>query len=890
MDKENNKTLIVDRYFTKENVDPFDEVVWVKRTAEIKNTKGDYLFKQEDVEVPDFWSEMATNIVASKYFRGKLGTEKRESSVKQLIGRVVNTISKWGLEGKYFDEVNTNIFREELKYILLHQIAAFNSPVWFNVGYEEHPQSSACFINSIQDSMDSILDVAKIEGMIFKKGSGSGINLSPIRSSKESLRTGGIASGPVSFMRGLDSFAGVIKSGGATRRAACMRILNIDHPDIAEFIECKSKEEVKAQKLIAAGYDGSFNGEAYKTVQFQNANNSIRVTNSFMKAVIDDKDWELKSVTTGEVIETVNAKDLLMGAAKEAHFCGDPGIQYDTTINNWHTCPNSGKIQSSNPCSEYMFLDDTSCNLASLNLLKFVYEAYKFHIEMFKKAVRILITAQEILVGRSSYPTPQIEKNSHEFRPLGIGYANLGAMLMTLGLPYDSDGGRDLAAALTSLMSAEAYFRSAEIAETIGAFDGFETNKHEMLDVIENHWLENTHIRCIDNLVTKIQAEASKIWQNCYYKGLSKGIRNSQISVLAPTGTIGFMMDCDTTGVEPSIALVSYKKLAGAGDGILKLVNNSVEKALRNLNYSETRIKTIIEYITKNDTIEGCPDISKEHLPVFDCAFKPANGERSIHYKGHMKMCAAVQPFISGSISKTFNLPETATVQEIFDIYIESWKLGLKSVSVYRDNCKKSQPLSTKPHDQKVESKPLGLPTPIRKHLPDERPSITHKFSVAGHDGYMTVGLYEDGLPGEVFITISKEGSTISGLLNSLAESTSIALQYGVPLEVLINKFKHSRFEPSGWTNNKDIRMASSLVDYIFRWLEIKFVKKEGVLISNLVPPALNDLATVEYVNSQVTPPKKSIDTPLCTECGSLTTRNGTCYKCSNCGSTSGCS
>ncbi|HEY4611706.1 MAG TPA: vitamin B12-dependent ribonucleotide reductase, partial [Bacteroidota bacterium] len=776
------------RYFTKPGVHPFDEIEWELRTAIISNEKGEKIFEQKDVEFPKSWSMTATNVVASKYFHGSLGLPERERSVKQLIERVALSYLKWGLKDGYFaSEEDAGIFYDELVFLLVNQYMAFNSPVWFNVGVEDRPQCSACFINSVQDSMESILGLAKTEGMLFKYGSGTGSNLSTLRSSRERLSGGGTPSGPVSFMKGFDAFAGVIKSGGKTRRAAKMVILNADHPDIPDFINCKADEEKKAWALIEAGYNGGFNvpGGAYDTISYQNANHSVRVSNEFMKAVLEDKEWWTKAVTTGKPVEKFRARDLMKQIADAAWVCGDPGMQYHTTINNWHTSPNTAPINSSNPCSEYMFLDDTACNLASLNLMKFRRDDGEFDVDMFRRAVQVTITAMEISVDNSSYPTNSITQNSFDYRPLGLGYANLGALLMARGLPYDSEEGRSYAGAITSLMCGEAYKQSALIAKEKGPFKGYAINREPMLNVMAKHGIYAEKID--QELVPKDLWEASaSVWKDVTRIGKQWGIRNSQSTVLAPTGTIGFMMDCDTTGVEPDIALVKYKKLVGGG--LLKIVNNTVPEALRKLGYDEEQIEHIIAFIDKNDTIEGAPHLKEEHLPVFDCAFKPANGKRSIQYMGHIRMMSATQPFLSGAISKTVNMPTEVTAEEIMNAYTEAWKLGLKAIAVYRDGCKRTQPLSTSlDTGEKKEVKAAKLPP--RRRLPDERQSITHKFSIAGHEGYITVGMFEDGMPGEVFITMSKEGSTISGLMDSFATGISISLQYGVPLKVMVDKF-----------------------------------------------------------------------------------------------------
>ena len=870
------------RAYTKPGVHPFDEIKWDKRRASISNEKGETIFEQTDVEVPSTWSMMATNVVVSKYFRRSNDGKGRENSVRQLIGRVVDTISRWGRDGGYFSSAEeADTFEAELCHLLLDQKASFNSPVWFNCGIEVKPQCSACFINSVQDRMDSILDLAKTEGMLFKWGSGTGTNLSVIRSSKELLSSGGQASGPVSFMKGYDAFAGVIKSGGKTRRAAKMVILNIDHPDIVDFITCKEEEEKKAWALIAAGYDSSFNGPAYSSVFFQNSNNSVRVTDEFMKAVIEDKEWTTRAITSGQPMDNYRAQDLLHMMAKAAHVCGDPGVQYDTTINCWHTCSNTARINASNPCSEYMFLDDTACNLSSLNLMKFRKPNGDLDVEKFKHGVDIMITAQEIIVDNASYPTPAIAKNSHLFRPLGLGYANLGALLMSLGIPYDSDAGRSYAAAITALMCGEAYQTSALIAGDLGPFAEFPINREPMLHVIRKHRAAAAKINP-NHIPADLYGAAQRAWSDALTVGEQFGYKNSQVTVLAPTGTIGFMMDCDTTGVEPDIALVKYKKLVGGG--LLKIVNQTVPEALRRLKYSDAQINDIIKYIDENETIEGAPHLKEDHLPIFDCAFKPLNGVRSIQYMGHLKMMAAVQPFLSGAISKTVNMPEEVTIEEIEQTYIEGWKLGLKALAIYRDGSKRSQPLNTSLKETKQEAA-----KPIRRRLPDERKSITHKFSVAGHDGYITVGMYDDGTPGEIFVVMAKQGSVVSGLMDTVATSISLALQYGVPLKVLVDKFSHSRFEPSGFTNNPSIPIAKSIVDYIFRWLGQKFLStEEQVQSENPAPVEVGQAESIQFRERQVF--QSQADAPPCPECGAIMVRNAACYKCLNCGTTNGCS
>jgi ribonucleoside-diphosphate reductase alpha chain len=903
--------LRFERRNTTPGTHPFDEVEWELRTASIGNERGEVIFEQKDVEIPKSWSMMATNVVVSKYFRGNLGTPDRERSVKQLIGRVADTITAWGAATGYFAGTDDQeAFHAELTHLLLHQKMAFNSPVWFNCGVEAKPQCSACFINSVDDTMSSIMDLAKTEGMLFKWGSGTGTNLSPIRSSVEKLKGGGTASGPVSFMKGYDAFAGVIKSGGKTRRAAKMVILNADHPDIVDFIRCKENEEKKAWALIDQGYDPSFNGEAYGSVFFQNSNNSVRVTDDFMEAVAKDRDWHTRAVTTGEVLDTYRAKDLMAMIAESAWICGDPGLQFHTTINKWHTCPNTAPINASNPCSEYMFLDDSACNLASLNLMKFRRADGEFDVEAFRHAVDITITAQEIIVDNASYPTPAIEKNSHDYRPLGLGYANLGALLMARGLPYDSDAGRAMAGAITALMHGQAYATSARIAAQMGPFAGYERNREPMLAVIDMH---KGAVQGIDPafVPADLMIGSRDVWARARTLGGEYGYRNSQVTVLAPTGTIGFMMDCDTTGVEPEIAIVKYKKLVGGG--LLKIVNQTVPEALNRLGYARNDAQKIVEYIDEHETIEGAPGLRDEHLPVFDCSFRPAKGVRSIHYRGHIRMMAAVQPFLSGAISKTVNMPTDATAQEIADTYMESWRLGLKAIAIYRDGCKRTQPLNTS--RDAVSGERLIPAGARRRRLPDERQSLTHKFSVGGHEGYITVGLYEDGTPGEIFLNMAKEGSVVSGLMDSFATAISLALQYGVPLRDLVNKFSHVRYEPSGFTKNTEIPYAKSITDYVFRWLASRYLTPEeatelGVqktiaftgLTGTIEAPAAATPVTATVEPSSA--PGRSTgapgaptmtydnqsDAPPCSECGSTLVRSGACYKCVNCGATAGCS
>jgi ribonucleoside-diphosphate reductase alpha chain len=904
--------LVFERYFTDGKVSPFDKVEWEKRTALIGNEKGVTIFKQENVEVPKSWSQTATNIVASKYFHGKPGTSDREGSVRQLISRVVDTIVHWGEQGGYFaNNASRDAFRDELTHLLVEQKMAFNSPVWFNVGCQPKPQCSACFINSVQDSMESIMGLTRTEGMLFKWGSGTGTNFSTLRGSKETLSGGGIASGPVSFMKGFDAFAGVIKSGGKTRRAAKMVILNIDHPDIVEFIDCKVKEEKKAHVLIEQGYDSSIDGEAYSSIFFQNANHSVRVTDDFMQAAQDNRDWWTKNVIDGQPNEKLSARELLYKVADSTWHCGDPGMQYDTTVNRWHTCKSTARINASNPCSEYMFLDDTACNLASLNLMKYLSSNGDFDVEAFTHAVDVTITAQEILVDNASYPTDKIAKNSHEFRPLGLGYANLGALLMSMALPYDSDEGRDVAAAVTALMCGEAYAQSARVAERMGPFPGYPVNREPMLDVIRMHRHAMRGIKP-DHVQSDLYMGAQSAWDSALELGEKHGFKNSQVTVLAPTGTIGFMMDCDTTGIEPDLALVKYKKLVGGG--VIKIVNNTVPSALMKLGYTPEQTSEIVSYIDANGKIDGAPFVKPEHIPVFDCSLATTGG-RSIAWRGHVKMMAAAQPFLSGAISKTINMPEDSTVEDIMDAYIESWKLGLKAVAIYRDNSKRSQPLNAagnKKDEKKTEAAAAEL-EPVqrelfvrtqREKLPVERNSVTHKFSVGGHEGYITVGMYPDGRPGEIFIKMSKEGSTLSGVMDGLALTLSIGLQYGVPLKVLVNKLVNTRFEPSGITPNANIRFATSVLDYIARWLGGRFISAEylklngapmeGTVVASIpaaptpIAPVLTPAPPVE--TKTYSPGNALEDAPTCSECGMLMVPNGACYKCENCGSTSGCS
>ena len=898
------------RHFTKAGVSPYDEIEWEFRTASITDAKGGIIFEQKDVEVPKDWSVTATNIVASKYLHGTVGTAERETGVRQLVSRVAETIRDWGMSQGYFRTPEDGAtFFDELTHILVRQYAAFNSPVWFNVGCDRiepnsdgrnwhwnpktqnvefgvtgytKPQCSACFINSVQDSLDSILTLAKTEGMLFKWGSGTGTNLSTLRSSNETLSGGGTASGPLSFMKGFDAFAGVIKSGGKTRRAAKMVILNVEHPDIVDFIECKQKEEAKAHALIEAGYDGSSpDSDAYSSIFFQNANNSVRVTDDFMYSVVRDNGFQTRAVKDGSPVQTFKAKDLLFKISEATWHCGDPGMQYDTTVNRWHTSKNTARINASNPCSEYMFLDDSACNLASLNLLKFAPNG-TFDVEAYRHAVDILITAQEIIVDNAGYPTEIIMRNSHDYRPLGLGYANLGALLMATGLPYDSDAGRDYAACVTAIMCGQAYLQSSKIAELCeplapateptkkglsetnlganvmpgAACPGWYINREPFLDVIRMHRASVNNINKT-NVPNSLYEASKACWDEALAHGEKHGYRNSQVTVLAPTGTIGFMMDCDTTGIEPDLALIKYKKLVGGG--MIKIVNNTVPAALFKLGYTHDEADQIVSYIDATGTIEGAPNVKDENLAVFDCSFKPSKGTRSIHYMGHLKMMAAAQPFISGAISKTVNLPENASVEDIMESYLQAWKLGLKAVAIYRDGCKKSQPLSASGTKTANSSKEDSLsrtgasathqedqdlmapPRAVRHRLPDERMSITHKFNVGGHEGYIIVGLYPSGQPGELFVTMAKEGSTVSGLMDSFALATSIALQHGVPLTLLCEKFAHTRFEPSGWSKTPEIGFAKSIMDYIFRWLQLRFLTgQQQMLFDNLRPKSLS--------------------------------------------------
>lgn len=922
-----SKGLKINCLLTKGGGGPFEEIEWERRKASITDDKGDIVFVQDNVEVPKSWSMLATNVVASKYFFGGVGTKEREYSVRQLVHRVVRTISDWGLNDGYFaspDEAEN--FYNELAYVCVNQYGSFNSPVWFNVGlyqvyghssnsrisycWEEekqkivstnnaykNPQASACFIQSVDDTMEDIMRLATSEAMLFKYGSGTGTDLSTLRSSHEKLSGGGVPSGPLSFMRVFDQVAAVIKSGGKTRRAAKMQSLKVNHPDIVKFITAKMKEEKKAWALIEEGYDGSFGGEAYSSVMFQNINLSVRVTDEFMQAVENDGIWQTKAVLTGETIETQKARELMRMIAEGTHVCGDPGVQYDTTINRWNTCINSGPINASNPCSEFMFLDNTACNLASINLMKFVDESETFDIDRFKHVVKLFIIAQDILVDNASYPSVEIAENSHVYRPIGLGYANLGALIMRLGLPYDSDESRAFAGAVTALMAAQAYLMSQEIAKVNGTFEMYNENRDCMINVIKMH---REALGEIDSTLCppSIRKAAGQIWSQVVDAAPRVGFRNAQVTLLAPTGTIGFMMDCDTTGVEPDIALVKYKQLAGGG--MMKIVNRTLRLALIRLGYTDDEVEAIAKYVDENDTIEGAPKLKNEHLPVFDCAFKPKKGNRCISYKAHLKMMNAVQPFLSGAISKTINLPNEATVNDIMQAYIDGWKMGLKSVAIYRDGSKRTQPLNTSKvsGDKGVQTPKVSTAPrrPFRKRMPLTRQSITHKFEVAGHEGYLTVGMYKDGGPGELFITMAKEGSTVGGIMDSFGTAISLCLQYGVPVQELCKKFAHSRFEPSGFTKNPDIPIAKSIIDYIFRWLDITFPGGKATMVlpvsdttgENLDIAAKDENKDNKRVDDQFH--HFMDDAPACDLCGAITVRNGSCYRCYNCGNSMGCS
>jgi ribonucleoside-diphosphate reductase alpha chain len=944
--------LSVGRFFTTPGAHPFDLVEWERRDARIGH--GDKVsFEQRDVEFPKSWSQNATNIVAQKYFRGQLGSPERERSVRQMIGRVSGTIAGWGRERGYFaTDEDAETFESELTHILLHQMAAFNSPVWFNVGFEESPQCSACFILSVEDTMESILEWNTKEGTIFRGGSGSGINLSKIRGSMEPLAKGGTASGPVSFMRGADAWAGTIKSGGKTRRAAKMVVLDVDHPDIREFIWCKAKEEDKAVALRDAGFDMSIDGEGFFSIQYQNANNSVRVTEAFMRAVENDEDWQLLGRVTGSPIgDPIPARELMREIAEAAWRCADPGVQYDTTINQWHTCPASGRINASNPCSEYMHVDDSACNLASLNLMKFRRADGTFDLESFEHAVDIMFLAQEIIVSPSSYPTEQIGDNARAFRQLGLGYANLGAYLMANGVPYDSDEGRGTAAAITALMTGRAYLGSARIAAAIGTYDTYPENREAHNAVIRMH--RDASYAIPDSVCTDVELleRARTAWNDAVSVGEEHGYRNAQATVLAPTGTISFLMDCDTTGIEPDFSLVKFKELVGGGQ--MTIVNRTVPLALQNLGYTDEQIEQILAYVNEHGTIIGAPDLANEHLPVFDVAV----GQRAISHMGHLKMMGAVQPFISGAISKTVNMPETATVEDIADAYVQAWHLGVKALAIYRDGSKTAQALRTEAQKDAPAAKEAEIQqavveaiakAPKRKKMPRERQSITHKFSIGGHEGYITAGMYDDGSVGEIFLTdIGKEGSTLRGMMNSFATGISIALQYGVPLETLVRKFSYMRFEPEGMTSNPEIPFAKSMPDYIMRWLASRFLDVDLQEELGILTPAVRarqaaqeaasshfgDVATPVAqpaerkpdgggsssgkggngngnggnggaVRGQILPAasaltdeppvipafRKGLDLgPACQQCGGMMQRTGSCYTCSSCGFNTGC-
>jgi ribonucleoside-diphosphate reductase alpha chain len=898
--------LGVRRLFTIPGRDPFAEIEWELRDAFIPG-KDKPAFDQKDVEFPKFWSQTATNIVSQKYFRGRLGSPERETSVKQMVGRVVTTIGRWGREGGYFaDEEEAITFEDELKAILVNQLAAFNSPVWFNVGFEERPQCSACFILSIDDSMESILDWIRREGIIFRGGSGSGVNLSSLRSSREQLSKGGYASGPVSFMRGADASAGTIKSGGKTRRAAKMVVLDVDHPDIDEFIWCKAREEEKARVLESAGYDMSLDSADWASIQYQNANNSVRVTDSFMEAVESDAEWNLTARTDGAVVETVKARKLMHDMAEAAWRCADPGVQYDTTINSWHTLPNTSRINASNPCSEYMSIDDSACNLASLNLMKFRREDGEFDIEAFEHAVDTMFLAQEILVGFSSYPTPEIEQNAKDYRQLGLGYTNLGALLMARGFPYDSDEGRAYSAAVTALMTGRAYRKSSEIAKRMGAFAGYQRNAAAMIGVIAKHRAAVGNIENSDSVPSELLSACRRAWDEALDAGEVNGYRNAQATVLAPTGTISFLMDSDTTGVEPDFSLVKSKKLVGGGE--LTMVNKTVPMALEKLGYSPDEASEIEAYVDEKNAVVGAPYVKTEHYPVFDCAI----GERAIHYMGHVKMMGAVQPFISGAISKTVNMPEQVSVEDVAQLFLDSWKLGVKAIAIYRDNCKVAQPLSGKADKgattliAPATVAAGGVAAPRRRRLPEDRTEIGRKFRVGDYEGYIHVGLFEDGTPGDIFVDIAKEGTTLAGLMNSFMISVSLGLQYGVPLEVYVSKFSHMRFEPSGLTNDEDIRVAKSIVDYIFRWMGKKFLTADQQEEAGILTPEIKARLAAAYANggtaSGVNAPEEAAtpgqtalfnqwdDAQECARCGGRMIRTGSCYTCRDCGTNTGCS
>lgn len=918
------------RYFTTPGIDPYDTVTWEKRDARISNWKtGEIAFEQLDVEVPDFWSVNATNILAQKYFRGTQGTPERETSLRQVADRVVNTITKWGIEDGYFEAAEAEIFNAELRHLIIHQMGAFNSPVWFNIGVRGVPQqASACFILAVEDKMDAILNWYVEEGTIFKGGSGAGINLSGIRSSAELLKGGGTASGPVSFMRGADASAGTIKSGGKTRRAAKMVMLDIDHPDVEEFIWCKATEERKARVLREAGFDMDLDGADSHSIQYQNANNSIRVTDEFMQAVVDDADWNLLARTTGEVVRTVKAKDLMRQFAQATWECADPGMQYDSTINRWHTSANTGKINGSNPCSEYMHLDNSACNLASLNLLKYLRDDDTFDVEGFKVAIEHFFTAQEILVGRADYPTGPIGETSLAFRQLGLGYANIGALLMNLGLPYDSDEGRALAASITSLMTGHAYATSAKTAMRMGPHEGYEENQEHMLRVLDQHRQASAGIDT-SLAPAEIVSQAQESWDVACEQAVLAGTRNAQATVLAPTGTIGLLMDCDTTGIEPDLGLCKMKKLVGGGT--MMIVNQSIPRALHRLGYTATQVDDIVAYIDENKSILGAPHLQDQHTAVFACSM----GDNPIHYLGHVKMMAAVQPFISGAISKTVNMPEEVSVEDVEQLHIDAWKMGVKAIAIYRDNCKVAQPLSMAKKDDAEDdegstatAQTAAAPAepevkivykPIRERLPRDRRSRTFEFRVADCKAFVTVGEYDDGRPGEVFLRVSKQGSTMAGIMDALALSLSHGLQYGVPLRAYVETYTGMRFEPAGMTDDPDIRIATSIMDYLFRKLAVAYLSYEersslGIFTTGertqQTLPGVDETVTSSPGEMPVDPPSvesaedlvaviESVtetaavadpDAPICMQCGITMQRAGSCHACPGCGNTSGCS
>lgn len=873
----------VPRHFTTPGQNPFQIFSWNIQECVIASEAGGKVFTQGGVEAPTSWSSMAVTVVASKYFHGEQGSSAREHSIRQLVDRVVATIATWGKGLGYFDSSDAlDAFESELAYSIIDQRASFNSPVWFNVGIHKEPQTSACFIISVDDTLDSLSSLQALESRLFKYGSGIGTNFSTLRSHSEGLSGGGIASGPVSFIRALDGWAGIVKSGGKTRRAAKMAILNVDHPDILDFITCKAAEERKAHALIDSGYDGGFaaKGGAYDSVAFQNANLSVRVTDEFMKACEADATYSTRYVTSGREAETLSARAVMKKISEATWLCGDPGLQFDSTINAWHTCPNSGRINGSNPCSEYMSVDNSACNLASINLLKFLRSDNSFDIEAFRHVVDLFITAQDVLIDRSSYPSQKIAANARSFRQLGLGFTNLGALLMCLGLPYDSEGGRAYAGALASIMTGQAYLTSSHLAQVLGACEAFQRNKQPFLEVIRKHRNASRNLP-EDLLPPELYQQATDIWDSVFYDGENFGFRNAQVTVLAPTGTISFMMDCDTTGIEPEIGLVKYKKLSDGG--MLKLVNASVPRALSTLGYRSPALKEISDYIATHGTIEGAPHLRPDHLEVFDCALALNGAKRSINYMGHLKMMAAVQPFISGAISKTVNVPADTSADEIMEIYVRAWKLGIKAVALYRDGSKRTQPLNGKKQEITTEVSPAA----VRRRLPAERPALTHRFRIGSLKGYLTVGLFEDGAPGEIFLVVAKEGSTLSGITDAFATAVSLALQYGVPLSSLVKKFAHCRFEPAGFTDSKDIPMASSIVDYVFRYLALRFLSHEERQALGLLTTKQDSAAKMrdEYNASQFE------DAPPCTSCGAaMMVRQGNCYLCLNCGSQGGCS